>query len=63
MAALALVNDDYEAALEHLLELMRRDRAYGEDAGRKGLLAIFGLLGNEGELVERYRARLFTALH
>ncbi len=63
LAALALLNDEYEAALEHLLELMRRDRAYGEDAGRKGILAIFGLLGNEGELVERYRARLFNALH
>ena len=63
LAALALVNDDYEVALEHLLELMQWDRAYGEDAGRKGILAIFGLLGNQGELVERYRARLFNALH
>ncbi len=63
LAALALVNDDYEAALEYLLELMRRDRSYGEDAGRRGMLAVFSLLGDEGELVDRYRMQMFKALH
>jgi putative thioredoxin len=53
---------DYEAALGLLFELMKRDRSYGEDAGRKGMLAIFDLLGG-GELVTRWRGRMMTALY
>ena len=45
-AALAVVNDDYETALENLLELVRRDRTFGEDAGRRGMLALFDVLKN-----------------
>jgi len=63
LAAVALVGDDYDTALESLLELMRRDRSFGEDAGRKGLLALFDMLKNRKELVERYRARMFNILH
>ena len=62
-AALAVVNDDYETALEHLLELVRRDRTFGEDAGRRGMLALFDVLKKRKDLVERYRARMFRILH
>ena len=58
-----VVAGDYESALDLLLELLRRDRADGEDAGRKGLVAVFDLLGGSGELVRRYRARMMTALY
>lgn len=63
LAAHRVVAGDYESALDLLLELLRRDRAYGEDAGRKGLVAVFDLLGGSGELVSRYRARMMTALY
>jgi putative thioredoxin len=63
LAAVAVVHDDYEAALENLLELTRRDRAFGEDAGRKGMLALFDVLKSHQDLVERYRARMFRILH
>jgi len=63
LAALALVDDDYETAMAHLLELVQRHRAFGEDAGRRGMLAVFRLLGNQGELVDRYRALMYGALH
>lgn len=63
LAAYQVVKGDYTAALENLLALMKRDRAYGDDAGRKGMLAVFDLLGGEGELVARYRARMMTALY
>ncbi|MGE5155266.1 MAG: thioredoxin [Bdellovibrio bacteriovorus] len=63
LAAQRVLAGDYESALELLLELVRRDRAYGEDAGRKGMVAIFDLLGGEGGLVSRYRARMMTALY
>ncbi|HWS02324.1 MAG TPA: tetratricopeptide repeat protein [Gammaproteobacteria bacterium] len=61
-AELALAGD-VEAALEQYLEILRRDRRYGDDAGRKGLLAVFELLGNSGALVNRYRSLMFTLLH
>ncbi len=54
---------DYEGALEAFLELLRRDRRYGDDAARKGMLMVFDLLGGEGELVSHYRRQMFNALH
>ncbi len=54
---------DFEGALEQLLELLKRDRAYGDDAARKGMLMIFDMLGGEGDLVSRYRASMLNALY
>jgi putative thioredoxin len=61
-AAYQVLRGEYEAALENLLTLMKRDRAFQEDAGRKGMLAIFDLLG-AGDLVARYRAKMMNALY
>ncbi len=63
LASHRIMQTDYEAALELLLKLMQKDREYGDDAGRKGMLQIFDMLGGEGELVKRYRSRMFNALH
>ncbi|MEN8180555.1 MAG: thioredoxin [Pseudomonadota bacterium] len=63
LASHHIMQTEYEAALELLLSLMQRDRKYGDDAGRKGMLQIFDMLGGEGELVKRYRNRMFNALH
>jgi putative thioredoxin len=63
LAARLALGGDAEGALDQYLEILRRDRRYGDDAGRKGLLAMFELLGNQGPLVSRYRAQMFTALH
>ena len=63
LAAQRVAAGDYEAALGLLLELMKRDRAYGDDAGRKGMLAVYDLLGGAGDLVTQYRARMMNALY
>lgn len=63
LAAYRVLAGDFEGALEGLLALMKRDRTYGDDAARKGMVAIFDLLGGQGELVSRYRARMMTALY
>jgi putative thioredoxin len=63
LAAHCIARSDFEGALELLFELMRRDRSYGDDAGRKGMLLIFDLLGGTGELVSHWRSRMFTAMH
>jgi putative thioredoxin len=63
LAAHRVSRGDYEGALELLFDLMRGDRAYGDDAGRKGMLVLFDLLGGSGDLVSRWRSRMFTAMH
>ena len=63
LAAHRVLAGDFEGALEGLLALMKRDRTYGEDAARKGMVAVFDLLGGQGELVSRFRARMMTALY
>lgn len=63
LAARAIVVGDYETALQQLLELLKRDRNYGNDAGRKGLLKVFEILGGGGELVDHYRRQMFNFLH
>ena len=63
LAMRLVVEGDFEAGLQQLLELVRRDRGYRDDAGRKAMLQIFELLGGEGELVNHYRRQMFTAMH
>ncbi len=53
---------EYEGALEAFLELMRRDRRYGDDAGRKGMLKAFELI-EDPELIARYRRKMAQALY
>jgi putative thioredoxin len=54
---------EYEPALEQLIEIVRRDRKFGGDAGRKTMLEIFSLLGTGHPLVDRYRRLLSAALY
>lgn len=63
LSALKLIQNDYAGAMDQLLEIVRRDREFREDAGRKGLIAIFNMLGNENEIVSSYRALLTAELH
>ena len=53
----------YAEAMEVLIQIMTIDRQFQDDAGRKGLLAIFDMLGGEHEDVQKYRRKLFTLLH
>lgn len=62
LAALQVINGEYQLALDNLLILLRKDRNYGDDAARRSILLIFDLLGGNGELVNRYRVKLTNAL-
>lgn len=53
---------EHQQALEHLLEVVRLDRQYEADAGRKAMIDIFALLGDESPLTQDYRRRLGTLL-
>ncbi len=53
----------YESALEQLLEIVRIDRKFGNDAGRKTMIEVFNLLGGQREVVDKYRRLLASALY
>jgi putative thioredoxin len=63
LAKLYAARRDYGPAFEQLLEIVRRDRKFGDDAGRKTMLSLFELLGPDNDLVRDYRRRLASALH
>jgi len=63
LAARYVLAGDYEAALEQFMDILRRDPKFGDEAGRKGLIALFEMLGNENPLVIAYRRRMFSLLH
>jgi putative thioredoxin len=62
LANLFVAAGRHEAGMDQLLEIVRRDRGFGDDIGRKTLLSVFNLLGG-GELVSRYRRLLASALN
>jgi putative thioredoxin len=62
LANLLVAAGQYEAGMDQLLEIVRRDRGFGDDIGRKTLLSVFNLLGG-GELVSRYRRQLSSVLY
>jgi putative thioredoxin len=53
----------YDEALEQFLEIMTRDRKFGDDLGRRSMLEVFRILGPGDERVARYRTRMAAALY
>lgn len=62
LANLYVAAGQYEAGMDQLLEIIRRDRGFEDDVGRKTLLAVFDLL-NGDPLVSQYRRKLASALN
>ena len=62
LANLLVAAGQYEAGMDHLLEIVRRDRGFEDDIGRKTLLAVFNLLDGD-ERVSRYRRMLSSLLY
>jgi len=62
-AVQALQRGDYAQALEHLIEVIRTDRYYFDDAARKTCIAIFKFLGEEHPITLRYRRDFSSALY
>jgi len=54
---------DYATALSEWLELMGRDRKFGDDLARRSLLLAFDALGESHELVLATRRRMASLLH
>ncbi|MEW5791893.1 MAG: tetratricopeptide repeat protein [Pseudomonadota bacterium] len=62
LAARLVLRGDFDNAMAQLIEMVRDHRAYGDDLGRKTLLKVFNILGNQGELVSKYRTLLSRTL-
>ena len=52
----------YEGALAQYIEVIRRGRAYEDEAARKAMLDVFELLGPRDATAERYRNELAKLL-
>ncbi|MDE1183132.1 thioredoxin [Paraburkholderia sp.] len=52
----------YTEALEQLLVIVQRDRAFREDIGRKTMLSVFDLAAHQPELVAQWRRKLSASL-
>ena len=62
LAAHLMVSDEVEAAIDHLLIIVRTDRTYNEDAARLLLIQIFDRLGNEDLRARAGRKQLAALL-
>jgi len=62
LAQAQLAAGDHAAGLEHLLEIVKTDRAFEDDAARKLMLETFDALGSEDEAANDYRYQLQMVL-
>jgi putative thioredoxin len=53
----------WREAMDQLIEIVRRDKAWRDGAARKQLLAIFNLAAGEPDLVSEYRRKLSGVLY
>lgn len=63
LSSVYITQSKFDEAMDQFLEIMKRDRQYRDDAGRQGLLKVFEMLGNAGELVQRYRQKMASLLY
>lgn len=63
LAALLLLNDETEAALEQLLELLQRDPSFNNGVAKQGMSAILNMLGPDDEIAGEYRKQMLSLIH
>jgi putative thioredoxin len=63
LANALIAHRKYADALEHLLEIVKRDRTFREDVGRKTMLSVFDLAAHQPQLVTEWRRKLSATLN
>lgn len=63
LANLYIAQQQYPEALEQCFAIIKQDRDFEDDVGRRTVLDIFTLLGSGHELVRHYRRQLSTLLN
>jgi len=62
LAQHCIAHKAWEPALEQLLEIVRQDRKFGDDVGRKTMIQVFDLASTQPQLVSAWRRRLSALL-
>lgn len=62
LSTLYTMQGEYEKAFEQLLKIIQHDREYEDDAGRKAMLKLFDMLG-DNPLVPQYRRKMMAILY
>ncbi|OOZ42543.1 thioredoxin [Solemya elarraichensis gill symbiont] len=62
LAAQLVMQNQLEAALDELLLIVQKDRAYGDDAARKAMIQVFDIIGDH-PIISTYRSRMFNYLY
>ena len=62
LAELHIAQQAYAPALEQLLEITRRDRAFEDDIGRRKMIEVFDMAAEQADLVTEYRGKLSAIL-
>lgn len=55
--------EQYEDALEHLLQIVTRDREFREDVGRETMVRIFHILGPRSQQTREWQKKLGRAMY
>lgn len=63
LALRLIVDDQIEAALEHLLVVMQKDKEFEDELARKTMIDVFDLLGKGDPVATAYRRKMFAFLH
>jgi len=62
LGALNLVEDNYTAAMDQLLEIIKQDRQYRNDVAVKGMVTILNLIGSNTDTARDYRSKMLHAM-
>jgi putative thioredoxin len=62
LADVHIARRDFGAALAELLEIVQRDRNFGDDIGRRKMVEVFEMAADQPELIEQYRSKLSLVL-
>ena len=63
LTAHLVTQQQYQAALQRLVEIMEIEPGYAENYAQQAMLKIFRILGSEHQLVTRYRPFLLRNVH
>jgi putative thioredoxin len=63
LAVVLVVDDQVEAALEQLLQMLQKDKEFSDELARKTMIRVFDLLGKGDPVATAYRRKMFAFLH
>ncbi len=63
LAVKLAADEQYDDALEHLLQIVIRDREFREDIGRETMVRIFHILGTQSDQTRQWQKKLGRAMY